>query len=118
MRTLWIIFLNLSLLGLLLILKYLPASEILSHKPRIWKPMEGLQLEFVENENLTEIHILMTELNSSFVSLITVRYYFIEERDVQTLIYFVSFHKTFKTVTPMTNDKVDCQNFNSSYLLT
>ena len=78
MRTLWIIFLNLSLLGLLLIFKYLPASEILSHKPGIWKPMGGLQLEFVENENLTEIHILMTELNSSFVSLITVRYYLLE----------------------------------------
>ena len=40
--------------------------------------MGGLQLEFVENENLTEIHILMTELNSSFVSLITVRYYLLE----------------------------------------
>ena len=77
MRTLWIIFLNLSLLGLLLIFKYLPASEMLSHRQRIWKPrsMRGLQLEFVENENLTEIHIFMTELNSSFASLITVVYY-------------------------------------------
>ena len=32
----------------------------------------GLQLEFVENENLTEINILSAEFNSSFPSLITV----------------------------------------------
>ena len=38
-----------------------------------WKPRNiDLQLEFVENGNLMEIHILRTEFNSSFPSLITV----------------------------------------------
>lgn len=32
----------------------------------------GLQLEFVENENLTEINIMMSGLDYSFASLITV----------------------------------------------
>ena len=43
-------------------------SQVSSRKPRNM----GLQLEFVENENLTEINILSAEFNSSFPSLITV----------------------------------------------
>ena len=43
-------------------------AQISSQNPR----NKGLQLEFVEKENLTEINILMTEFNSSFPSLITV----------------------------------------------
>ena len=86
MRTLWIIFLYLSQLLLLLIFKYFLSSDILSYKPQIWKPRNmGLQLEFVENENLTEIHILMTEFNSSFTSLITV-----DMVDCQPIIFCLS----------------------------
>ena len=86
MRTLWIIFLYLSQLLLLLIFKYFQSSDILSYKPQIWKPRNmGLQLEFLENENLTEIHILMTEFNSSFTSLITV--YLV---DCQPIIFCLS----------------------------
>ena len=73
MKTLWIILSQLVLLLIFLIFKY-PASDILSHKPRTWKP-RNIQLEFVENEHMTEIHILMTEFNPSFTSLITVEYY-------------------------------------------
>ena len=64
MKNLWIIFITL----LLLIFKYLPRSDILSNKPR----KKGLQLEFVQQENVTEINVLVTEFNSSFASLITV----------------------------------------------
>ena len=53
--------------------KNVPSSifaQNLSQKPR----NIGIDLEFVEKENLTEIYILTTDFNSSFASLITVRY--------------------------------------------
>ena len=72
MRSLWIIAVSLTALGLLL--SYCPTpAQILAHKPQIWTQKQtGLQLQFVENENLTEINILITRLNHSFASLMTV----------------------------------------------
>ena len=73
MRTLGTIFIFLTGLVLLLILKFVPTSDIFARTPQIRKTRQaGLQLEFLENENLTEIYILMSEFNSSFTSLITV----------------------------------------------
>ena len=49
-------------------------DEIFSNKAQSRKPKTvGLRLELVENENMTEINIFLTESNSSFSSLITVR---------------------------------------------
>ena len=66
MRTLWKFSIYLTIL-VLLIFHSLPPAEIVSHTPEM-----HLQLEFVENENLTEIYLFMSRLNSSFASLITV----------------------------------------------
>ena len=51
-----------------------------------WKPRNiDLQLEFVENGNIIEIHVLRTEFNSSFPSLITVDILYLLENSKLTI---------------------------------
>ena len=73
MKTLWIIVIIITVNALLLIFQYLPPDYISTHIRQFRKPRNmGLQLEIVENENLTEIFMTGFDSSHSFASLMTV----------------------------------------------